>query len=51
MPWLDLSAVALIVGWACVFLVKRWRGRKVVGAAGSANGACGRCSNADCGSS
>lgn len=43
MPWLDLIAVAVIVGWACAFLYQRWRPRA------RANGACGRCNNADCG--
>jgi len=51
MPWLDILAVALIVGWACVFLVKRWRSRKGAGGAGGSSGACGRCNNSDCGSS
>jgi ABC-type nickel/cobalt efflux system permease component RcnA len=44
MNWLELSAVALIVGWACVFLYKRWRRPQ------RADGACGSCSKTDCGS-
>ncbi len=42
MPWLDMLAVLVIVGWACAFLLKRWRRQP------RAEGGCGRCDNADC---